>query len=164
MPSMQTLFRAIGLVLFCIFVGAHAAGLSHVVQVSLLTVLIIFLLATSAVPEFFAALLFLAIVLVSGIASEEAALAGFQSKAVWLAFAGIILGAAIQKHKLGDVLFDRLLGRIHTYRALVWSIATSGLLLSFVVPSAMGRVVMLTPLVLAISERFGLAAPKYVIE
>ena len=156
MPSMQTLFRAIALALFCAFLGAHAVGLSQVVQVALVTVLIIFLLATSAVPEFFASLLFLAIVLSSGIATEEAALAGFQSKAVWLAFAGIILGAAIHKHKLGDVLFDRLLVRIQSYRALVWSIATAGLLLSFVVPSAMGRVVMLTPLVLAICERFGL--------
>ena len=40
---------------------------------------------------------------------------------------------------------DRLLVRIQSYRALVWSIATAGLLLSFVVPSAMGRVVMLGP-------------------
>lgn len=153
----QTIFRTIALALLCAFAVANFAGLPPLLQVSLLTVLIVFLWATSIVPEFFASLLFLALVLVSGVASEQAALAGFQSKAVWLAFAGIILGAAIQQHKLGSILFNRVLGKVRSYRALVWSVASAGLLLSFVVPSAMGRVVMMVPLVLGVCDRFELA-------
>jgi di/tricarboxylate transporter len=153
---MINIFRAIAVVLLCAFAGAHVGQYPQAVQVSLLTVLIVFLWATSIVPEFFASLVFLAIVLVSGVATEAAALAGFQSKAVWLAFSGIILGAAIQQHKLGGVLFNRLLRRAQSYNTLVWSIALAGLLLSFVVPSAMGRVVMMAPLVLAICDRLEL--------
>lgn len=153
----ETAFRTIAIVLLCAFAAANVSGAAPIYQILLLTALIVFLWATSIVPEFFASLLFLALALVSGAASEEAALAGFQSKAVWLAFAGIILGAAIQKHDLGNILFHRRLRRIASYRALVWSVATVGLLLSFLVPSAMGRVVMIAPLVLGICDRFGLA-------
>ncbi len=153
---MQTVFRFVALALLCAFAIANIGHFPPLLQVSLLTVLIVFLWATSIVPEFFASLLFLALVLVSGVASEQAALAGFQSKAVWLAFAGIILGAAIQQHKLGSILFNRVLGKVRSYRALVWSVATAGLLLSFVVPSAMGRVVMMVPLVLGVCDRFEL--------
>lgn len=154
---LSTLFRTIAVVLLGAFAIASIGGFSAVAQVSLLTVLIVFLWATALVPEFFASLVFLALVLVSGVVSEEAALAGFQSKAVWLAFSGIIIGAAIQQHKLGGVLFNRVLKFVRSYRTLVWSVASFGLLLSFVVPSAMGRVVMMAPLVLAICDRYGLA-------
>lgn len=152
----QTIFRLIALALAVAFAGSVIGGLPSLAQVSLLIVLIVFLWATSIVPEFFGSLVFFALVLVSGVASEAAALAGFQSKAAWLALSGIILGAAIQQHDLGGVLFNRLLRRINSYRTLVWSVATAGLLLSFVVPSSMGRVVMLAPMVLAICDRFGL--------
>lgn len=154
--TMPAVFRAIAIALICAFAATIFAGLSPVVQVAALTVLIIFLWATAIVPEYFAALAFLALVLVSGVASEQAALAGFQSKAVWLAFAGAILGVAIQEHKLGDVLFNRILRKIHSYRALIWSVASAGLLLSFLVPSSMGRVIMMAPLVLGICDRFAL--------
>jgi len=154
---LQSAFRILAFLLFVAFAAANLSGAHSMVQVSLLTVLIVFLWATAIVPEFFASLLFFAIVLVSGVVSEPIALAGFQSKAVWLAFSGIIIGAAIQTHKLGGILFNRLLRRINSYAALVWSVASAGLLLSFVVPSAMGRVVMLAPLVLAVCKRFKLA-------
>lgn len=155
--SLAIVFRAIVIALLIAFAGVMIGDFSPVVRVSLLTILIIFLWATAIVPEYFGALVFFALVLVSGVATEKAALAGFQSKAVWLALAGAILGVAIHEHKLGNVLFNRLLRRINSYKALIWSISSSGLLLSFLVPSAMGRVVMMAPLVLAICDKFGLA-------
>ncbi len=153
----RTLFWTLAGALLLAFAAAHLAGLDVAIQTALLAVFIVLLWATAIVPEFYAALLFFALVLVSGVASETAALAGFQSKAIWLVFAGIILGAAIQQQEIGKAAFDRLVGRITSYRALIWSLALGGLALSFVVPSAMGRVMLIAPLIAALCDRLALA-------
>jgi hypothetical protein len=144
------------------FAGAQLAGLDPRIATAALVALAVFLWATLVVPEYLTALLFFAAVLVTGIASEGAVLAGFSSKAIWLVFAGIILGEAIQQHDFGKSIFDRLLGRLRSYGTLIWLVAVAGLMLAFVIPSAMGRVVLTAPLAIGLCDQlgFGKDAPE----
>ncbi|MEM7427958.1 MAG: SLC13 family permease [Pseudomonadota bacterium] len=134
-----------------------ALGMDPRLTIALIIMATVLLWATLAVPEHYTALLFIASVLVLGLAGPETALAGFKSQAVWLVFAGIVFGAAIQKHEMGSAIFDRVLGVLGSYSKLVWALAAIGLGLSFLIPSAMGRVVLLAPLVAGLCDRLGLS-------
>ena len=145
-----------------ILLGASAAasiilGADPRATVAFVVIATVVLWASLPVPEHYTALLFMAAVLISGLASPETALAGFKSQAVWLVFAGIVFSAAIQKHEMGGAVFDRAVGMLGSYGKLVWATAALGLALSFVIPSAMGRVVLLAPLVSGLCDRMGLA-------
>lgn len=150
--------RGVALVLGGAFAVSVAAGASTLFSTALLAVLAAFLWATLAIPAEVTALLFFTALLLTGLAPDHVALAGFESKAVWLVFAGLVLSEAIGRHDMGHALFDRLLGRLTSYRGLVWLVAATGLLMAFLIPSAMGRVLLLAPLVLALAERLGFAA------
>jgi hypothetical protein len=154
----KTVSRSLALALGAAFVISVAAGGSTLLSTALLALLTAFLWATLAIPAELTALLFFTALLLTGLAPDAVALAGFQSKAVWLVFAGLVLSEAIGRHDMGHALFDRLLGRLTSYRGLVWLIAATGLLMAFLIPSAMGRVLLLAPLVLALADRLGFAA------
>jgi hypothetical protein len=138
------------------FVLAFVLGASPLVCTALLALLVAFLWATLAIPAELTALLFFILLLLTGLAPDEVVFAGFESKAIWLVFAGLVLGEVIGQHNMGQALFDRLLQRLTSYRRLVWLVAATGLVMAFFIPSAMGRVLLLCPLVLALSERLEL--------
>lgn len=148
--------RAVALALAAVFVATLAAGASSLVSIGVLAALTAFLWATLAIPAELTALLFFAALLLTGLAPDHVALAGFESKAVWLVFAGMVLSEVIGRHDMGHALFDRLLGHLRSYPALVWLISATGLLLAFFIPSAMGRVLIFAPLVRALADRLGL--------
>lgn len=148
--------RAVALVLAAIFLAAFAGGAPKLLSIGLLAALVAFLWATLAIPAELTAILFFTALLLTGLAPDHVALAGFESKAVWLVFAGLVLSEAIGRHDMGHALFDRLLRGLGSYRALVWLVAAAGLLMAFLVPSAMGRVLLLSPLVAALADRLEL--------
>lgn len=152
------LHRAVLTLLIGAFALALVAGTGPILPIAAVVALTIYLWATLPVPVYYTSLLFMALVLVFGLVSPEIALAGFKSQAVWLVFTGIVFAAAIQQHQMGGALFDRLLGKLSSYRTLIWTIAVFGLVLAFVIPSATGRVVVVAPLVIALCDRLGLAA------
>jgi hypothetical protein len=154
----KTVSRSLALALGAAFVISVAGGGSTLLSTALLALLAAFLWATLVIPAELTALLFFTALLLTGLAPDAVALAGFQSKAVWLVFAGLVLSEAIGRHDMGHALFDRLLGRLTSYRELVWLIAATGLLMAFLIPSAMGRVLLLAPLVRALADRLGFAA------
>ncbi|WP_193368303.1 SLC13 family permease [Pelagibius marinus] len=145
------------LVLAAAFAGTLVAGASPLLSLGTLAVLTAFLWATLAIPAELTALVFFAALLLTGLAPDHVALAGFESKAVWLVFAGMVLSEVIGRHDMGHALFDRLLGHLKSYPALIWLISSTGLLLAFFIPSAMGRVLIFAPLVRALADRLGLA-------
>ena len=153
----KTVSRSIALGLGAGFLISVAAGGSTLLSTGLLALLAAFLWATLAIPAELTALLFFTALLLTGLAPDHVALAGFESKAVWLVFAGLVLSETIGRHDLGHALFDRLLGRLTSYPGLIWLIAATGLLMAFLIPSAMGRVLLLAPLVLALADRLGFA-------
>ncbi len=148
--------RIVALVLAGGFLVSFAGGASQLLSIGLLAALVAFLWATLAIPAELTAILFFTVLLLTGLAPDHVALAGFESKAVWLVFAGLVLSEAISRHDMGHALFDRLLRGLSSYRALVWLVAAAGLLMAFLVPSAMGRVLLLSPLVAALADRLAL--------
>jgi hypothetical protein len=153
----QTVSRATAVVLAAGFLASVIAGASPLLSTGLLAALTAFLWATLALPAELTAVIFFAALLLTGLAPDHVVLAGFESKAVWLVFAGMVLSEVIGRHDMGHALFDRLLGHLKSYPALVWLISSTGLLLAFFIPSAMGRVLIFAPLVRALGDRLGLA-------
>lgn len=112
--------------------------------------------ATGAVPEYFPSLLLFFLALVLGVASTEVVFSGFHSQAAWLVFSGIVIGQAVQKTGLAKRLVNATTRRFGgTYALLIAGLALTGFASAFFIPSAMGRAVLLTPIALAIADRFG---------
>lgn len=112
--------------------------------------------ATQTLPDPLVALGFMTAVMVSGIAPAEAAFAGFTAGANWLVFAGIVIGLSVQHTGLSARFADRLLALAPSgYTASVVLIGTVAFALCFVIPSSMGRIVILVPIAAALAERQG---------
>ena len=85
-------------------------------------------------------------------------IAGFESTVLWLVFGGFVLGLAIKRTGLGERIAGRLAIRFgKTYARIISGIVLVGLALSFIMPSAVGRVVLLLPIASALADRFGFA-------
>lgn len=114
------------------------------------------LLATVAIPEFLTALVFFLLAVVIAGSPPNVAFSGFFSGAVWLVLGGLIIGVAIDATSLGK-RFARSLVRLFagSYVAMVTGTVWVMGLLAFVMPSSVGRVVIMLPIVLALAERLG---------
>lgn len=156
-PMQKVVSRSVALCLGGAFVVAFAAGAPPLACIAILSVLVAFLWASLAIPAELTALVFFTALLLTGLAPDHVALAGFESKAIWLVFAGLVLSEVIGRHDMGHALFDRLLGRLTSYPQLIWLVASTGLFMAFFIPSAMGRVLLLAPLVVTLADRLGLA-------
>jgi anion transporter len=119
--------------------------------------LAILLWATSALPEYLTALLFFAAIMVFRAAPAEVVFSGFQSEAFWLVLGGFVLGAAIKKVGLADriarVLANSLGG---SWLKMIVGVVLLTYALAFVMPSNMGRITLLMPIVMALADRAGL--------
>jgi len=119
--------------------------------------LAILLWATSLLPEYLTALLFFAAVMVFRAAPAEVVFSGFQSEAFWLVLGGFVLGAAIKKVGLADriarVLANSLSG---SWLKMIVGVILLTYALAFVMPSNMGRITLLMPIVMALADRAGL--------
>lgn len=124
---------------------------------TLLIVVTLILWATSALPEFLTALLFFAVAMMGHIVPAQTLFSGFASSAFWLVFSGFVLGVAIRKTGLADraaaMLSARLTGR---WWQLVASVVVLSYALAFVMPSNMGRIALLMPVVGAMAKRVGI--------
>ena len=90
------------------------------------------------------------------VAPAEVIFSGFQSKAFWLVFGGLIIGIALKKSGLGVFVAARITARFNTsYMAAVTGVVIMGTVLAFVMPSTMGRVLLILPITLAITEQLG---------
>ncbi|MEQ8504676.1 MAG: SLC13 family permease [Rhodospirillales bacterium] len=112
--------------------------------------------ATGVLPEFVTGLAFFAVASLIAVAPAEVIFAGWSSTALWLTFGGLIVGIAVTRTGLGGRLAARLTGLFgETYRAQVAAMVLVGVALSFLMPSTMGRVILLVPIALALADRLG---------
>ena len=112
--------------------------------------------ATGALPEHLTSLLFVLLAIISRIAPARIVLSGFNSSAVWLVFGGIVLAVVVKKTGLGRRLALWLLGSLgSSYLSVISGIVLLAMLFAFFVPSTLGRVVLLVPVVTAMAERLG---------
>ena len=124
---------------------------------SLIVGVTIVLWATSLLPEFITALLFFAAAMVAKIAPPEVIFGGFASSAFWLVFSGFVLGVAIRKTGLADRAARALSARLtDSWLLMVGSVVLLSYALAFVMPSNMGRIALLMPIVAAMAARAGI--------
>lgn len=124
---------------------------------SLIVGVTIVLWATSLLPEFITALLFFAAAMVAKIAPPDVIFGGFASSAFWLVFSGFVLGVAIRKTGLADRAARVLSARLtDSWPLMVGSVVLLSYALAFVMPSNMGRIALLMPIVAAMAARAGI--------
>ncbi len=83
---------------------------------------------------------------------------GFASAALWLVFGGLVIGASVRHTGLGERIARGLVGRLGgSYLKVLSGLALVSLALGFVMPSTMGRVVLLVPIVTVLADRLGYA-------
>jgi di/tricarboxylate transporter len=124
--------------------------------VAALTVFCIGLWATAAVPEYWPALAFFLIAVVFEIAPAEVVFSGFHSSTFWLLFSGMVIGVAIRHTGLGRRaagLLSRMLGL--RYNRVILGIVVFSVLLAFVMPSSMGRIVLLITIIVDLAYHLG---------
>lgn len=121
-----------------------------------LCLLAVGLYATMAIPEFLTALVFFTMAMVFDIADAEIVFSGFHSTAFWMVFGGLIIGVAVQKTGLGAKLATTLTRRFSgSYFSLVCGVAIVCIVLALLMPSTMGRVILLIPIITALCDALG---------
>ncbi len=124
---------------------------------ALLCLATIVLWASGTLPEFLVALLFFAGAAILRVAPPEVIFSGFLSAAFWLVLSGFVIGAAIRKVGLADRVARLLAARLSgSWFRLVAGVVLLTYLLAFVMPSNMGRIALLMPVVMALAGRCGL--------
>ncbi len=157
------LLRHLPLALLCVLVaalvlGSGAHGASHrVVEAGILVGFAILSWTFGLFPEPITTLVFFLLAVIFRVATPAIVFSGFTSTAWWLVFGGSITAAAVQSTGLGRRLADLLFGRFAaSYGQAIAAVAVVALGLAFVMPSTTGRVLLLTPIVLAFAQRLGL--------
>ena len=108
--------------------------------------------ATLAIPPPLAAAIFIGLVIVTGAAAPASAISGFLSSSLWLVFGGLMIGAAAERTGFGRFIARRFLGRFRSsFSALVLGVIAGSTLLTFLVPSNIGRLAITIPVVLALA-------------
>ena len=116
------------------------------------------LFATSALPEFVSSLVILTLAMLLSLAPAEVVFSGLTSTACWLIFSGLVIGIAIAETGLAQRISSRFSRYLDSsYARLITGIVLMGVMLGFVMPSSVGRVVLFIPIALAIAEHCGFA-------
>jgi len=112
--------------------------------------------STAVTPAYFTAVLFMFLAVVIGLAPAKVVFSGFLSTAVWLVFGGLVIGVAVRKSGLGERAVRTMLRSFPvSYGGMLWALVLTGVVLSFLIPSATGRVVLLMPIVRALCDGLG---------
>lgn len=123
-----------------------------------LTVLAIGLWATGYVPMGITAMMFFLAAMLLDVQPAGVVFSGFQSSALWLVFGGLVIGVAVQHTGLGARLAGLMSARVGTsYLGVLSAVGAISLLLSFVMPSSMGRILLIIPIVISYADKLGFA-------
>ena len=128
-------------------------GSMHVAAVIILT---IGLLSTAVFEEYLTALIFFFLCVVLAIAPPNVVFSGFFSGAVWLVLGGMIIGQGMEETGLAN----RFAASLEKYFAASYFRLVAGcvfvmFLLAFLMPSSVGRVTIMLPIVLSLAARVG---------
>lgn len=111
--------------------------------------------ATSALPALHSGVIFFALALATGIAPTVPLLSGFWSNAAMLVIGGLAIGGAAERTGLGRYVARALMSGISTYPRLIASILIGSTVLNFLVPTTMGRLAIMIPILLATAKEVG---------
>ncbi|MEE8305603.1 MAG: SLC13 family permease, partial [Candidatus Tectomicrobia bacterium] len=115
--------------------------------------------ATAVVPEYFTSILFFFLAVTLTGTPPEVVFSGFHSSAVWLVFGGLVIGHAVHTTGLGTRLAASLVGYFRgSYFGIIVRTVVAATLMAFVIPSNMGRVLVMLPIFLGLADRLGFVA------
>ena len=124
-----------------------------------LALTVVVLLATGALPEHVTAVCCFAVAMLFQLAPSEVVFSGFLSTAFWLVFGGLVISVGVRRTGLARRIAGLISGRMGTrYAGIIFGVVGIGLALAFLMPSTMGRVLILMPIVLAMADRYGFGA------
>lgn len=123
---------------------------------AVLIVVTIGLWATGKLPEYLTGLLFFVAAMILAVAPASVIFSGFASAAFWLVVSGYVIGIAIAKTGLAARVARLLTSRLaSSYPRMVFGTVGLTYALAFVMPSNMGRIALLMPIILALADRVG---------
>ena len=112
--------------------------------------------ATGVLPEYLTALIFMLAAMIVKVAPASVVFSGFFSGALWLVFGGLVIASAVKSTGFDQRLSGWLAAvPAASYAGIIGCMVLLTMLLSFFIPSTMGRVILLVPLGTAMSERLG---------
>lgn len=113
--------------------------------------------ASDALPEMTTGLVFFVLATIGGFAEPKSVFVGFASSAFWLVLSGMVVAQAMTKTGLGRRIAARIAEPLSSsYPRLILGIVLITYALAFLMPSNIGRIVLLMPIMLAIADRAGL--------
>jgi di/tricarboxylate transporter len=134
---------------------------THMLTVAALIAVTIGLWATARLPEYLTALIFFAAAMILAVAPASVIFSGFASSAFWLVVSGYVIGIAIANTGLAARVARLLsLPLSLSYPRLVFGTVGLSYALAFVMPSNMGRIALLMPIVMALADRVGFARAR----
>lgn len=114
--------------------------------------------ASGCIPDFLASLLFFFLMASCTASGADVIFSGFAASAFWLAFGGAVFSMALKATGLGSRVASVIATRFGaSYPKAVCAFVALGFLLSLAMPSTLGRVAILMPVVLGFCDTVGLA-------
>ncbi|WP_445776802.1 SLC13 family permease [Shewanella sp.] len=114
--------------------------------------------STGLIPPYLTALMFFALTIILKLLEPSVLFAGFGSTAVWLIISGFVIGTAISISGLGKTLASFIAPHFtDSYFRLIFGLVFSAALLGFIMPSSIGRAVVLIPIGIALADQVGFA-------
>lgn len=133
----------------------HPAVFSYSAGVVLVTLMF---WSTGFFPPFMAGLIFFALATIFKLIEPSILFSGFGSTAVWLIISGFVIGSAITQSGLSRRMASLIAPILTTsYPRLIAGLVFSAVLLGFVMPSSVGRAVVMVPIGMALAEQVGFA-------
>ncbi len=159
MPKPATLLTALiaAAAVMIYFVPPPAGVSANVMHTGALLVLVMGLWAIGTLPEYFVALIFFTLAILLGVATPAVIFSGFASGTLWLVLGGLVIAEAVRSTGLGERIARVALGtQTLTYRQLITAAVLVSLVLSFLMPATVARILLLVPIMAAVAERHGL--------
>ncbi len=145
---------AIAILLAFFPISGQPVGFSHSAAVVLITLVF---WTTGIVPPFLVGLIFFALATIFKLIEPTLLFSGFGSTAVWLIISGFVIGASISSTGLGKRLASTIAPYLTgSYTRLISGLVMSAVLLGFIMPSSVGRAVVLVPIGMALADQVGL--------
>ncbi|BCV35909.1 SLC13 family permease [Shewanella chilikensis] len=147
---------AIGVVVLLLFTSSDLTWQFSASAALVLMTLVLW--STGALPPFMTGLVFFSLATVLQLIDPAILFSGFSSTAVWLIISGFVIGSAISSsglsQRLAAVIAPYLIG---SYTRLITGLVLTAVALGFVMPSSVGRAVVLIPIGMALAEQVGFA-------
>ena len=155
-PARFFIFGLIVLTSIAVFIAGPFVFSDELSSAAVLILLVVGALATGVIPEQITILIFFLLAMLLAIASPQIVFSGFISGAFWLVFGGLIIGAAVETTGLGNRIAQSLISYVRgSYMWVVATILLINLVLIFLMPSTLSRVVLLIPIIISISDQMG---------